>query len=291
MNLTNKSFKNNQTGEIVRIVDSYQNIAITEQKERIDSSRLLDNRYYSEYIDPKSFFSDSGTYNVFAEKILNIDLSKVPEDETSFQVDSVTPGVLPATNESAVIISDDYDEVEELKRKYGATLDMSAINKQNEAFSKILEEESPTIVVNGQQQVQTSVTYTQPDVVQRIEVDDPIITMFKNVKRGVDFSLNLNVDGKIPRYDFIEMMEDSYETSLIDFLAEEMTRKVLSNPGLIKDKIIEEIKSRVYSNKNTTIKEEIKTVAKEEVKEEVTEEIKPVKPKVTRTKKVKEVNK
>ena len=57
------------------------------------------------------------------------------------------------------------------------------------------------------------------------------------------------------------MMEDSYETSLIDFLAEEMTRKVLSNPGLIKDKIIEEIKSRVYSNKNTTIKEEIKTVA------------------------------
>ena len=34
MSLVNKSFKNNQTGEVVRIIDSYQNIAITENKER-----------------------------------------------------------------------------------------------------------------------------------------------------------------------------------------------------------------------------------------------------------------
>ena len=52
MNLSNKSFKNNQTGEVVRIVDSYQNIAITDKKERIDANRLMDNRYYTEHIDP-----------------------------------------------------------------------------------------------------------------------------------------------------------------------------------------------------------------------------------------------
>ena len=68
MSLVNKSFKNNQTGEVVRIIDSYQNIAITENKERIDANRLMDNRYYTEYIDPKSFFQNPDTYNLFAEK-------------------------------------------------------------------------------------------------------------------------------------------------------------------------------------------------------------------------------
>jgi hypothetical protein len=44
MSLVNKSFKNNQTGEVVRIIDSYQNIAITDSKEKIDANRLMDNR-------------------------------------------------------------------------------------------------------------------------------------------------------------------------------------------------------------------------------------------------------
>ena len=80
MNLSNKSFKNNQTGEVVRIVDSYQNIAITDKKERIDTTRLMDSRYYTEQIDPKSFFQNESTYNLFAEKIKNVDLSKIPAD-------------------------------------------------------------------------------------------------------------------------------------------------------------------------------------------------------------------
>ena len=68
MNLNNKSFKDNKTGEVIRIVDSYQNIAITDKKERVDASRLLDTRFYTEYIDPKSFFQDNQTYNVWVQK-------------------------------------------------------------------------------------------------------------------------------------------------------------------------------------------------------------------------------
>jgi len=276
MSLLNKSFKNNQTGEVVRIIDSYQNIAITEKKERIDANRLLDSKYFTEYIDPKSFFQDTSTYNLFAEKIKNVDLSKIPDDDSSFNGNLInmpsTNGFNPSTDESAVMMYDPEDEKAELMRKYGAT-DTSALTKQNQAFSKILGDDGGEVVqVNVDrtptvnQPVQTSLP--QPEVNQRVNFEDPIITMFKNAKKNVDFSIDLKVEGKIPRIDFIEMMEDSYEISIIEFLADEFTNDLLKNPSKLKMKIISELKKTVYPNQKEDLVEEVKPVV-ESVKSEV----------------------
>ena len=278
MSLLNKSFKNNQTGEVVRIIDSYQNIAVTEKKERIDANRLLDSKYFTEYIDPKSFFQDTSTYNLFAEKIKNVDLSKIPDDDSSFNGNSINMpsinGFNPSTDESAVVMYDPEDEKAELMRKYGAT-DTSALTKQNQAFSKILGDDAGEVVqVNVDrnppvnQQVQTSQPLPQPEVNQRVNFEDPIITMFKNAKKNVDFSIDLKVEGKIPRIDFIEMMEDSYEISIIEFLADEFTNDLLKNPSKLKMKIISELKKTVYPNQKEEIVEEVKPVV-DSVKSEV----------------------
>jgi hypothetical protein len=278
MSLLNKSFKNNQTGEVVRIIDSYQNIAITEKKERIDANRLLDSKYFTEYIDPKSFFQDTSTYNLFAEKIKNVDLSKIPDDDSSFNGNLInmpsTNGFNPSTNESAVMMYDPEDEKAELMRKYGAT-DTSALTKQNQAFSKILGDDGGEVVqVNVDrtstvnQPVQTSQPLPQPEVNQRVNFEDPIITMFKNAKKNVDFSIDLKVEGKIPRIDFIEMMEDSYEISIIEFLADEFTNDLLKNPSKLKMKIISELKKTVYPNQKEEIVKEVKPVV-DSVKSEV----------------------
>jgi len=81
--------------------------------------------------------------------------------------------------------------------------------------------------------------------------------MFKNVKKSVDFKFNVEVSNKIPRLDFIEMMEDSYETSIIEFLANEFTNNILSNPDIIKDSIKERIKQLVYGFESNEISKEI----------------------------------
>jgi len=253
MSLLNKSFKNNQTGEVVKIIDSYQNIAITDNKERIDTSRLLDNKYFTEYIDPKSFFQDNNTYNLFAEKIKNVDTSKIPEDDSSVGSSVIIPsndGFSPSTNESAVVMYDPEDEKAELIRKYGAT-DTSALTKQNQAFSKILGEDDDVVQVNADRQTSTQLTInsvSQVQVPQKVNFEDPIITMFKNAKKNIDFSIDLKVEGKIPRIDFIEMMEDSYEISIIEFLADEFTNDLLKNPTKLKLKIISELRKKVYPN-------------------------------------------
>ena len=99
----------------------------------------------------------------------------------------------------------------------------------------------------------------QPDNVM-INSIDPIVQMFRNAKRNTDFKISFTVNNKIPRLDFIEMMEDSYNTSIIDFLAEEFTNELLLNPELIKNKIKDQISSMVY--KTTQLKKEDPVIKK-----------------------------
>jgi hypothetical protein len=247
MSLGNKTFKNNITGELVKVIDSFENIAILENKQKADVSQLLNPELYTEQIDPANFFNNQGAYNNLAEKIKSIPADKIRDDEggeVMINVDgnSSFGGAKPAMNESAIIMTTEEDERAELARKYGVTTPQNDVDKQNQAFSKLLgEEEVQTVEVNR----------NAPRVEQKVsqptqKVEDPIITMFKNVKRIKEFSISLEIKNKIPRPDFIEMMEDSYNTSIIDFLAAEFTDNILKNPHLIEDMIKQKIKEVVY---------------------------------------------
>ena len=250
MSLSNKTFKNNATGEIVKVIDSFENIAVLENKGKADVAQLLNPDLYTEQIDVSSFFNTQGAYNNLAEKIKNIPADKIRDDvggEVMINVDGNNSfGTKPAMNESAIIMTTEEDERAELARKYGAVNPQNDLTKQSEAFNKLLNPDSEEVqqvqVNRNPVQQPVSQTYQQPVQV----VEDPIITMFKNVKRSKDFSISLEIKNKIPRPDFIEMMEDSYNTSIIDFLSAEFTDNLLRNPQIIEDMIKQKIKELVY---------------------------------------------
>lgn len=261
MDLSNKTFKDNRTGEVLKVIGSFENIAILENKEKVDVRNLTDSNLYTEQIDPANFFNNQGAYNILAEKIKSIPADKIRDDvsgEVSISVDG--GGFKPTTNESAVIMGNEDDERAELARKYGASIDnVSSTNKQNQAFAKILGEEEEVQRVEINRDEPRMVEQRQPQQIQsqQVQVEDPIIAMFKNVKKGIDFKMNLEISNKIPRIDFIEMMEDSYETSIIDFLADDFTNKLLSNPESIKKMISDRIKQIVYGGEVTKKVEEV----------------------------------
>lgn len=261
MNVTNKLFKNNRTGEVVRVIDSFDTIAILENRDKIDVRRLMDPNIFTEQIDPSTFFDNQNAYNTLAEKIKNIPTDKIPLDDegSTMPVAIVDNSIsMPVSNESAIIMMTEEDERAELAKKYGINTNEQVV-KQNQAFAKLLGEEE----IEGLPFVQS---YPAEDVVQHIRVEDrnkqddtqepirrivedPIVTMFKNIKRTKEFSINLEIKNKIPRSDFIEMMEDSYELSIIDFLSKEFTDNLLKNPDMIQNMIKEKIKEIVYSKK------------------------------------------
>lgn len=268
MSLDNKKFRNNKTGEVVKVISTFENIAILENKQRTTVGELLNPSAFTEEIDPSSFFSNQSAYNTLAEKIKTIPTHMIKDDESSSTI-NVSPTYnsdmqfSPNVNESAVVMTTEEDERAELARKYGVTEDTTqSLQKQNEAFAKILGDESenelPQVFnqpINNpiqrvevqREEVQREEVEPQPmrrEVVQQVE--DPIITMFKRTKRNVDFKISIDISDKIPRLDFIEMMEDSYEISMIDFLADEFTNKILQNPSLIRESVKNRIKQLVF---------------------------------------------
>jgi len=274
MNLANKTFRNNRTGEVVKVIDSFENIAILENKQKVDVRTLTDSNHYTEQIDPTIFFNNQGSYNILAEKIKNIPTNMIQDDAEEIST-KFGGEVTPAINESAVVMMSEEDEKAELARKYGASLDNTRqIESQQQAFARILGEDSldelPSIPqvnrqpeepvmrveVNreetNQEQINQPSDPIRTQVSEPIQVEDPIITMFRKTKRNVNFNFNIKISEKIPRLDFIEMMEDSYEISMIDFLADEFTNKILQDPSVIRDSIKDKIKQIVYGGESET---------------------------------------
>lgn len=87
-------------------------------------------------------------------------------------------------------------------------------------------------------------------VKKTITQEDPIIMLFNNAKRNYELKFNLELDKMIPNPSFIALMEDSYSVSIIDFLADEFTKKIISDPEFIKGKIKEQIEKIVYNKEN-----------------------------------------
>jgi len=246
-------------------------------------------------VDPNQFFNQK---NPLLEQISSIPTEVIGKmrDDAPAMVASAQTNFYPPDNTSAILQSDPELEKLELARKYGASVQnetLGQINKQANAFmanpllAKILEEEGeiapqappqppvqqkpyvPPVQETQVYQENNRATSTQiePVVEQKSNpMDsyiDPIISMFKKAKRNTDFKISFDVNNKIPRLDFIEMMEESYETSIIEFLAQEFTNQLLSNPSIIRDKIKDGIKKMLEKNsKKENIDTEEKPVAK-----------------------------
>lgn len=275
-----KKFTSLTDGRIVEVKDSFEDIVILKDNSKIKASRLLDKTFYDEYIDPSLFFQNQSLLNTFAQKIKQIPddvLNKMSDEEVP---DKINESIYSKTNsgdntfrprfdEPAILQADPELERMELMRKYGIKENTSQVSpfvesqKQLERFRHLIDEIQNDDEEVQRVEVQRNSEETQGrKVSQQIQQDDPIITMFKNVKRAKDFRISVEIENKIPRPDFIEMMEDSYNISIIDFLSDEFTNHILRNPELIKEKIKSEIKKIVYGEEKLTKPVEQKTIKK-----------------------------
>ena len=266
-----KKFTNLSDGSIVEIKDIFEDLVILKDNSKIRSSKLFDKNHFEEFIDPQNFFSNQSLLENFAQKIKQIPddlVNKMTDDEKRVVNESLSDSSFkPRFDEPAILQADPELEKEELMRKYGIKnsnvtneTPFLQAQKQLDKFKAILEEiqeeDEPITRIEASRELEPLEEDDFENEIQKIikeneisvqpKQEDPIINMFKNVKRNREFKISIDISNQIPRPDFIEMMEDSYTTSIIDFLAEEFTNEILRNPNLIKDKIIKEIKSIVY---------------------------------------------
>ena len=253
------------TGKIVEVIDEFDDIVILDNRTKLKVNKLLDRNLFDDYIDPRDFFRNESLVNAFTEKIRQIPNETLSKEPNKF--DPYDPPLLknygdpmrPSFDEPAVLPYDPEEEKRALLQK-AKTMYKNPVGEAQRQFESLksiieepeIDEETPTNTTN--------VTIVNENISNPIKVEtqepsrnayqnqsvDPIIQMFRNAKRNTNFNIKLELLNKIPRVDFIEMMEDSYNTSIIDFLAEEFTNELLLNPQIIKDKIKSQINSMVY---------------------------------------------
>lgn len=254
MNLAEKKFRNNRTGDILTIIDSFENIAILEDRSKMKVSDLLDSSLYTpsitgtEEINPISFFENQNSYDVLASKIRSIDTSNIKDDVTGEVYINTGDSFDSISKEPAVILSNEDEEKALLSKKYGIIDNTTMLTKQNEAFASILGDDSELPIIPTKEVAKEDVYRVNVSRIEenRVDMEDPMIKMFKGVKRSLDFKIDIEIGGKIPRLDFIEMMEDSYETSIIDFLANEFTSNIINNPSVLHGKVKSMLNKMVY---------------------------------------------
>ena len=253
-----KKFKDLTNNRIVEVTDQFEDIVILDNKSKIKMNQLLDKRMFEEYLDPNSFFRNESLLNSFTQQIKQLPLddwkNRIPSDE----FDQERNNSKPSFDESAVIPYDPEIEKQELMKKaqlmYRNNETNDLIQRQMESLKGIIGDDENPVLLNDDDLIQPIQNNTQQRTNQIIQQEerkietkmDPILEMFKNVKRNTNFRIEFTVENKIPRIDFIEMMEDSYNTSIIDFLAQEFTDEIIKDPILIKDKIKNKLMDLVY---------------------------------------------
>jgi hypothetical protein len=269
-----KKFTDLTTGKVVEVTDHFEDIVILDGRSKVKLNKLLDTGLYDEYIDPRNFFKNEGLVSAFTEKIRQIPTESIKNEQEKF--DPLNPPVLknygdpmrPSFDEPAVLPYDPEEEKKQLMEKARAMMSgrNEKVEKQIDTFRSIIGDDDEEIDINFPIEPETNNNYTQPIPKKESYMQntvDPIIQMFRNAKRNTEFQISFSINNKIPRVDFIEMMEDSYNTSIIDFLAEEFTNEILLNPEILKNRIKEQISTKVYGTDKSEQKvESPKTVVR-----------------------------
>ena len=74
--------------------------------------------------------------------------------------------------------------------------------------------------------------------------------MIKNIKKTVPHDILIKYEVMIPEKSLIEILDDSFDVSIVDILVEEYYNKVINDKETLKEKIREHIESYVKKGSN-----------------------------------------
>jgi len=141
----------------------------------------------------------------------------------------------------------------------------------------ITENVAPTPNVNTAQPTTTTIVNGPIDEPPVLKIDNtglkPVANQsgdfFSKIKRNNVIDIDFKITEKFPDLDFVRMMNDNYETSIIEHFAREIVEKLIYDPESLLESIKGSIEEIVYGKETATLKEvETKTPYSEELKSE-----------------------
>jgi len=233
-------FIDKSTGEQVKIVNEDTNFYVLDNNVRIKKD-IFPKRYnQSVEVDPTSFFQPSFSTNDpllnLANKIKNLDSSKVPEtDTTGTKIKYTEPVVIsdnsmsqmaakPQTESNIPLSSEEKKAMLEEWRRTQPGAQIPEIQDKNWDDDRFLNGDKPIVVKEPEPKV------------------DPIQMMFKMFKSNFPVTLNLEIVENIPNPNFIGMIQENVDADAVEYYANLISDKLLKDPEKLKTEIYNQLK-------------------------------------------------
>jgi hypothetical protein len=240
---------------------------ILNDKSKVSAQRLLDTESFTEVLDVKNFFEASNnvivnavnntktpSHSEYNDNVVRVEAKRTDlGDDDKFYANS---------NESALISHEEIDPEEEkrlLMEKYKIKPHtthnvISQVEQQNELMKKLIDGDDiqPSMVKNEFMVDEFKQVGSKPSVQIPSPVIDPIIDLLNKTKRVNNLKLKIEIEELLPKNEFIQMLEESYDKSIIDYLTDEIYNKMIEDSNSIKEQIKNQITAAV--NKKSTKK-------------------------------------
>lgn len=236
------------TGEQVKIVNENDTFYVLDNTVSIKKDVFF-KRFEkdSDTVDVNSFFNAKPTNDPLlnvAQQLLNMDTTKISDVKSPPSVKFIeSPMVLADSSMSQATIKQPQMEapIQLSKEQRDAILEQFR-NTMEGAKVPIVQQkynnydDDDEILLNG---VQNNVN----NIAVQKEPVNPLETMFKMFKNNYKVELKLSFEEKIPNPQFIGMVQENVEADAIEYYANLMSKKILSDPNMLKDEIYKQLKS------------------------------------------------
>jgi hypothetical protein len=109
-------------------------------------------------------------------------------------------------------------------------------NVSGKTLAELEAEMNGEVINNNQQPVQQPV---------KKEPENPMKAVYDKAKKTYKLNVSLDIDEKIPSKEVINMLEENFDGSAIDYYAKDIYQKLMDNPSILEDQIKEAIKKYV----------------------------------------------
>lgn len=269
-------------GRTVTLVKVEDNIAVLDNAERVSVERLRDPRYFKPISNKVNETVMSNTNTMINENLISEDsdisrYQKILAGQKTISIgdsgdDYLSPvqktpyGKDPAPSsivKMSGVVEKHRGQVDDnpntpVTQPFKPRVN-DVQNQQNHQETRLSEEEA-LMAKYGIQPAPVNTKLEKlvyGDDIQKVEDKEqipdkninPDHLVFASAKRVHTLNVKLTLDEKIPKKEVIKMMEENFESSAVDYYANDIYRKLMENPEIIESQVKEAIKTYLRSRK------------------------------------------
>lgn len=268
--MLNKMFENKDTGEKVSIKNDDGLWFTLQNGIKIKKDSFFNK--YTEFVDPTSFFNNSGNISELANKIKTVDPTKIVDNNNEQPIIKKIDESNNYENQFASKLDEKQKMINEFVQKQKEKeIELSQYKQLDEdkAVEQLINpktyDKQPSKINNPNypefdpnvkmDRDKTSKDYYRQENINQTKNDEKLATeqetykFFRGFKKNYKVTIDLKFDEMIADPEFLKLMMNNFEADVIKYYTQEIYKNIASNPQMVEDEIYKQLETIILGKK------------------------------------------